>query len=299
NSDRSEVFIEVQTPPGSNLEYTKMKTEEAARIVRAHRDLVAYTFSTIGASTIAIPGASIASPDLGSLYVRMVPKKDRHVSQYAFGELLRGEMPQVGGAKVSVFTSGFGGARKQIQLELRGRDAVTLNRLADSVMTLVKAVPGAVDVDLSTKGQKPELEIALNRDLAGTLGVTVGQVAQALRPAFAGVDAGDWVDPSGENRKVRVRLTPESRKRAADIEQLPIVVGGQGGAPQRVIPLGQIAKVGPALGPAVISHLDRENVVVIEANTQGRSLGEVNADIQRVVDRLTLPAGYRFSSGGE
>jgi HAE1 family hydrophobic/amphiphilic exporter-1 len=299
NSDRSEVFIEVQTPPGSNLEYTKMKTEEAARVVRAHRDLVAYTFSTIGASTIAIPGASIASPDLGSLYVRMVPKKDRHVSQYAFGEMLRSEMPQVGGAKVSVFTSGFGGARKQIQLELRGRDAVTLNRLADSVMTLVKAVPGAVDVDLSTKGQKPELEIQLNRDLAGTLGVTVGQVAQALRPAFAGVDAGDWVDPSGENRKVRVRLAPESRRRAADIERLPIVVGGQGGAPQRVIPLGQIAKVGPALGPAVISHLDRENVVVIEANTQGRSLGEVNADIQKVADGMTLPAGYRFSSGGE
>ncbi|HVZ49291.1 MAG TPA: efflux RND transporter permease subunit [Gemmatimonadaceae bacterium] len=299
NSDRSEVFIEIQTPAGSNLDYTKMKTEEVARIARAHRDLVAYTFSTIGASTIAIPGASIAAADLGSLYVRMVHKADRHMSQYEFGELLRGEMAQVSGAEVAVYTSGFGGARKQIQLELRGKDAVVLNRIADSVAKLVKTVPGAVDVGLSSKGQKPELEIQLNRDLAGSLGVTVGQVAQALRPAFAGVDAGDWVDPSGENRKVRVRLAPEARRRAADIQQLPIVVGGQGGTPEQVMPLGQIASIRPSLGPAVISHLDRENVVVIEANTQGQSLAQVNAAIQAKIAGMTLPTGYGFSSGGE
>jgi HAE1 family hydrophobic/amphiphilic exporter-1 len=298
NSDRSEVFIEVQTPPGSNLDYTKAKAEEVARIARAHGDLVAYTFSTIGASTIAIPGASIAAGDLGSVYVRMVPKASRNVSQYEFGEILRKEVPQVGGATVSVFTSGFGGARKQIQLELRGKDATVLGRLADSVMAIVKAVPGAVDVGLSTKGKKPELEVQLNRDLAGSLGITVGQVAQALRPAFAGVDAGDWVDPSGENRKVRVRLAPESRRRAADIEQLPLVVTGPNGR-QRVMSLGQIATVRPAQGPAVISHLDRENVIVIESNTQGRSLGEVNASIQQAIAGFALPAGYRFTSGGE
>ena len=47
-------------------------------------------------------------------------------------------------------------------------------------------MPGAVDIGLSTKGQKPELEIELNRGVAGSLGLTVGQVAQSLRPAFAG-----------------------------------------------------------------------------------------------------------------
>jgi HAE1 family hydrophobic/amphiphilic exporter-1 len=297
-SDRSEVFIEVQTPPGSNLDYTKMKTEEAARIAREHGALVRYTFSTIGASTLAIPGASLAAADLGSLYVRMVPKADRNISQAEFGEMLRKEMPQVGGATVSVFTSGFGGARKQIQLELRGKESAMLNLLADSIVKLARKVPGAVDVGLSTKGQKPELEIQLNRDLAGSLGVTVGQVAQALRPAFAGVDAGDWVDPAGENRKVRVRLAADSRRRAADIEQLPLVVPGQNGQ-QRVIPLGQIASIKPSLGPAVISHLNRENVVVIEMNASGASLTQVNTGLQTAIAGMTLPAGYRFSSGGE
>ena len=184
----------------------------------------------------------------------MKPKAERSVSQSELGEILRKEMPQVGGAQVSVFTSGFGGARKQIQLELRGKDAIVLGKLADSVLALVKTIPGAVDAGLSTKGKKPELEIQLNRELAGSMGITIGQVAQALRPAFAGVDAGDWVDPSGENRKVRLRLSPESRRRATDIEQLPLAVGGQNGQPQRMMPLGQIATIRPSLGPAVFSH---------------------------------------------
>jgi len=300
-SDRSELTMQVETPPGSNLAYTKMKTEEMARRARSHTNLTEYTFSTIGGSGAGQqPGGTIGGADLGSVYVRMVPKKNRTISQNDFGEMMRKEALQIGGANVYVFTSGFGGIRKQIQVELRGADAVILNRLADSVMKIVKSVPNAVDVGLSTKGQRPELEINLNRALAGSMGVTVGQVAQSLRPAFAGIDAGDWVDPAGENRKVRIRLTPEARTKISDIERLPLVVGGgAAGGRETVMPLGQIATVSAGLGPAIISHLDRDNVVVVEANTQGRSLGEVNGDITAKLAGFALPTGYRITAGGE
>ncbi len=298
DSDRSEFVIQVETPPGSNLDYTRLKTEEAARMARAHRE-IAYTFSTIGSGGLAVPGGALGSPELGTIYVKMIRKSDRSISQKDFGEVMRHEVAQIGGATVSVFVAGFGAAAlKQIQVQLRGRDANVLNVLADSVMQVVKSVPGAVDVGLSTKGQKPELEIQLNRPLAGALGVTVGQVAQALRPAFAGVDAGDWVDPSGENRKVRVRLTPESRTRVVDIQRLPLLVPKPGGG-SVAMPLGQIATISEGRAPAVITHLDRDNVVAIQANITGRSLGEVNGDIQKKLASFPLPAGYRFSAGGE
>ena len=298
-SDRSEITIQVRTPPGSNLEYTRMKTEEAAQLARSHADLVKYTFTTIGGSASAMmdPGAALGSADLGQVYVRLIPKADRPFNQEQVGEMLRREVPRIGGAEVGVFTSGFGGARKQIQVEIRGNDAKVLQGVADSVQKLVQTVEGAVDVDLSTKGQKPELEVQLNRGLAGSLGITVAQVAQAMRPAFAGIDAGDWVDPSGENRKVRVRLSPESRRRASDVEQLPLTVGDPSRA--MTIPLGQIATVKQGLGPALISHLDRENVIIVQANTQGRSLGEVNGDIDKVLATYAVPPGVRFSAGGE
>jgi HAE1 family hydrophobic/amphiphilic exporter-1 len=296
-SDRSELTIQVETPPGSNLEYTRIKAEEAARLARSYPE-VRYTFTTIGSGSGMDPSEALGAVDLGTVYVRMTPKATRNISQEDFGAKLRDDVKQIGGATVAVFTSGFGGARKQIQLELRGNDARQLQSAADEVLELVRAVPGAVDVGLSTKGQKPELEITLDRALAGSMGITVGQVAQSLRPAFAGVDAGDWVDPAGENRKVRVRLAAESRTRISDIERLPISVGGMGGT-ARMMPLGQLATITPGVGPAVISHLDRDNVIVVQANVSGRSIGEVSQDIAAALDRAALPDGVRAEFGGE
>ena len=297
-SDRSELTVQVETPPGSNLEYTRLKVEEVARLARSHSQ-VRYTFATIGAGGGMDPSEALGAVDLGSVYVRLVPKSGRSISQEEIGAMLREEVKQIGGATVAVFTAGWGGAIKQVQLELRGNDTRELQTVADSVLLMVRAIPGAVDVGLSTKGQKPELEIALNRSLAGTLGVTVGQLAMSLRPAFAGVDAGDWVDPAGENRKVRVRLAPESRTRVADIERLPISVGGEGGGRSTMMPLGQLASISQGLGPAKISHLDRDNVIVVQANLAGRSLGEVTTDIQSAMARMSLPTGVRWSLGGE
>ena len=160
-------------------------TEQAAALVRRHPE-VAYTYETVGTS---VPGKS-PSVDQGAVYVRLVPKAKRRISQDALGQVLRQELATVGGAKVSVFTSGFGGAYKQIQVQMKGTDARVLTQLAERARQEVEKVPGAVDVGLSTRGQKPELEVQLNRGLAGSLGVTVGDVAQALRPAFAGIEIG-------------------------------------------------------------------------------------------------------------
>ncbi|HZI16121.1 MAG TPA: efflux RND transporter permease subunit [Myxococcus sp.] len=292
-SDRSEVEVLVETPPGSSLEYTRRKVEEVTRIARGHEE-VAYTYSTIGVPLpLSAPGV-----DQALVYIRLTPKADRDVSQDELGRLLRGELNAVGGATVSVFTSGFGGAFKQIQMELRGPDQQTLARLAQQVKAEMEAVPGAVDVGLSTRGQKPELQVELNRGLAGQLGVTVGQVAQVLRPAFAGLDVGDWVDPIGETRDVMVRLSPEARDNPSDLAALPVLVPVQGGPP-RLVPLGQVADIERLLGPAQITHLDRERVIIVAANTQGRSLTEVMTDIDERLARMRLPPGYTLTTGGE
>jgi HAE1 family hydrophobic/amphiphilic exporter-1 len=155
-----------------------------------------------------------------------------------------------------------------------------------------------VDIGLSSKGQKPELNIELNRGIAGALGVTVGQVAQSLRPAFAGIDVGDWIDPTGKSRDVTVRLSAEARRRAADLEQLPLVVMGPNGAPS-TMPLGQVASISEGVGPAIIDHLNREPVVNVELNTSGRATGDVTADIQKFLDGMRLPPGVRVTMGGD
>ena len=64
----------------------------------------------------------------------------------------------------------------------------------------LRKVPGAVDVGLSEQEPKDELKIELDRGLANPLGISVGDAAQALRVAFAGVEVGDWVDPDRRDR---------------------------------------------------------------------------------------------------
>jgi HAE1 family hydrophobic/amphiphilic exporter-1 len=293
-SDRSEVNMIVEATPGASLQFTRSKAEEIAALARRHPE-VAYTYTTVGTS---VPGKS-PSVDQALIYTRLVPKADRTINQEQFGQRLRPEVARVGGAQVSVFTSGFGDAYKQIQIQMRGPDARVLTQLAERARKEVEQVPGAVDVGLSTRGQKPELEVELKRGLAGSLGVTVGQVAQALRPAFAGLDAGDWVDPSGETRDVTVRLAPEARQRTGDLEQLPLVVGvGPQGAPA-TIPLGQIATVRQGVGPAQIDHLDRDRVIIVQANVSGRPLTEVTNGINERLARLDMPPGYEITQGGE
>jgi hydrophobic/amphiphilic exporter-1 (mainly G- bacteria), HAE1 family len=207
--DRSEMYIGIETPPGSNLDYTRLKAEEAAKIARNHPEVL-YTFTTLGGQSGAV--------DEGNIYVRLKPKHDRTIGAEDFAAMVREEVKQVGGATLAVFTSDFQGDQKQIQVQVRGTETEAIQQVAERIRAELAKVPGAVDVGLSSKGQKPELEVEVNRGLAGQLGVSVGQVAQSLRPAFAGIDAGDWVDPSGETRDVTVRVSPESRARASDLQ---------------------------------------------------------------------------------
>jgi hydrophobic/amphiphilic exporter-1 (mainly G- bacteria), HAE1 family len=288
--DRSEFTIQIETPPGSNLQYTRAKAEEAARLVRRHPEVL-YTYTTLG-------GGTSGAVDVGNIYVRMVPKHRRRIDAETFAAGVRNEVTGIAGARMAVFTSDFGGGRKQLLLQIKGPDLAAISEAAEMVQRVVASVPNAVDLSLSSKGQKPELNVELDRGLAGSLGVTLGQVAQSLRPAFAGIDAGDWVDPSGETRDVEVRLSPEARRRAEDLRQLPLVVAGADGRP-RTLPLGQVARIDESLGPAVINHLDRDLVVNVEWNVSGRSTGEVMADVLAGVSRLQLPAGVTYSSGGD
>ncbi|HEX5725355.1 MAG TPA: efflux RND transporter permease subunit [Longimicrobiaceae bacterium] len=286
--DRSEFMIAVETPAGSNLAYTRLKSEEIAAIARRHPE-VRYTYTTVGGR-----GGSV---DAANIYVRLTPKATRDKGQQELANEIRREANRVGGATASLATGGFGGD-KQIQIQLRGPDVNRLNQLAEQVMAEVKQVPGAVDVDLSTGGQRPEVNIQLDRGLAGSLGITAGQVAQAVRPAFAGIDVGDWVDPSGETRDVTVRFSPEARTRPADLEQLPLVLNGPQGPV--TVPLGQVARVERSVGPAQIDHLDRDRVINVQANTSGAPLSEVIAAINtRIEENVRFPEGYRITQGGE
>jgi HAE1 family hydrophobic/amphiphilic exporter-1 len=112
--------------------------------------------------------------------------------------------------------------------------------------------------------------------------------------AFAGIEVGDWVDPTGESRDVAVRLAPEDRASSENIERLPIAVAGT----NQMVPLDQIAQVTMGKGPSTIKHKDGKRVITVAANAQGRSAGEVTNDAKALAQSIEFPPGYGLSVGG-
>jgi HAE1 family hydrophobic/amphiphilic exporter-1 len=288
--DKAEFNVKVETPPGSSLAYTRIKAEEVAALARGF-DVVRYTYTTLG-------GGATGTVDEGNIYVRLLPKNERDISAEEFAAVMREKTAQITGVKLSVFTTDFGGGRKQLMLEVRGNDIPTISTTAAQLQDAIAKVPNVVDLSLSSKGQKPEVTVALNRGLAGSLGITVGDVAQSVRPAFAGIDAGDWVDPSGETRDVEIRLVPASRAKVEDLRRLPLLVPQANGT-AALVPLGQVAEITSSDGPAVINHLNRDPVVNVEWNVSGRSTGEVMNDVRLAIAKIPVPPGVRISEGGD
>ncbi|HEX7151045.1 MAG TPA: efflux RND transporter permease subunit [Thermoanaerobaculia bacterium] len=307
-SDQSEITLTVETPPGSSLDYTRIKSEEIAALARRYSKEVLHTYVSIGSSD------GSGSIDTGSIYVKLKPKADRPRSQQELEEALRKDLKSVAGATAYIAASGpGGGGGKAIQVQVRGDDIDVLTGVAEQLAANMQKIPGAADVGLSTRGRKPELEITIDRALAASLGLNTAQIAQALRPSFAGIDAGDWVDPTGRTRDVTVRLDPAARERIGDVENMPLLVrstaardpaamaagGGTAGAAAQTIPLRQVATIERGYGPASISHLDRERIITVGANVEGRPFSDVTREITKLVDTMQVPQGVTISQGGE
>jgi HAE1 family hydrophobic/amphiphilic exporter-1 len=279
-SDVGVVAIEVRTPSSASLDYARLKVEKAAELARTVAETKA-TNSQVNATG-------------GRVYVDLGKSTERERSAAQIAVDLRKLMARLVGAEYVVLDDLNNGARKPVQIQFSGPDSRRLLAITGDFMDKLSKVPGAVDVGLSEQEPKDELKIELDRGLANAMGISVGDAAQALRVAFAGVEVGDWVDPTGESRDVAVRLAPEDRVDATNIERLPISVTGG----SMMVPLDQIATITMGKGPAQIQHQDGKRMIAVSANAQGRSPGEVTKDALKIARQIEFPPGYGLELGG-
>ena len=279
-SDGGFLSIEVRTPSSSSLDYARMKIETAAALARTLPETKA-TNSQVRAGG-------------GRVYVDIGKSTERRRSHTEIAADLRKLTARLVGAEYVVLEDLNNGAQKPVQIRFTGEDSRQLLEITNRFMEKLRQVPGAVDVGLSEQDPQDELKIELDRGLANTLGISVNDAAQALRVAFAGVEVGDWVDPSGETRDVAVRLHPSDRVDASNIERLPIAVSGS----NRMVPLEQIATVTMGKGPSQIQFSNGKRTISVAANAQGRSPGEVTADALKLARSMDFPPGYGLELAG-
>ncbi|MEO3713893.1 efflux RND transporter permease subunit [Roseateles flavus] len=281
SSDAGMLMVNVRTPASANLEYAKLKLEAAAGLARTIPETVATN------SRVTVSG--------GTIYVDLGKAKDRKRSAEEIAVDLRAKISRLVGAEYTVQSNLNNGGQKPVQIQFYGTDARRLLDISNDFIAKLREVKGAVDVGLSEQAPQDELQIELNRGLANSLGISVGDAAQALRVAFAGVEVGDWVDPTGETRDVAVRLHPQDRVDLSNIERLPVAVTGT----NRMVPLEQIASIRMGRGPAQIEHANGKRTITVSANAHDRSPGEVTQDALKIAKAIDFPPGFGLELGGD
>ncbi len=274
------IKVEVRTPSSSSLAYTRSKMSKVSEIALGVKDVKATNVY------VNLSG--------GSVYVDIGKRSERKRNAQNIGSELRQKLAGMVGGEFTVIDDFSNNGRKPVQIDFIGPDSRKLMEITSQFMDKLRQVPGAVDVGLSEQDPKAELQIELNRGLANSMGISAGDAAQSLRVAFAGIEVGDWVDPTGETRDVAVRLHPLDRLSLENIERLPISVPGTG----QMVPLDQIAHITMGKGPAAIRHLNGMRTISVSANVEGRSAGEVNKDAQKIAKEMSYPPGFGMDVGG-
>ena len=290
-ADFSETTLNFNTPVGSSLEATEAKARQVEAILREAPE-VDYTLTTINT-------ANAQGKIYASVYVRLVDRKRRTRSVEEMSTVLRERLKQVPGITVThVGLLDAVAGYKQIEFSLLGPDLKELERLSRLVTERIRSVPGLVDLDSSIKPDKPVIAVEVRRNVASDLGLSVAQIAGALRTLVAGQTVGNWRAPDDQTYDVNVRMAPDARTTPQDLERIPFALGSHPDGSARIVRLNQVAQVRESTGPNQINRRELTREVAISGNAAGRSAGEISDEIRQRLEGVALPPGYSYKFSG-
>jgi len=278
--------IMVELPPGSKLQ----ETEEVLTQVTN-----SLTSNPAVASILATAGND-NKINSGLVYVNLVPKAERTISQQEFQEEMRQVFQEIPGARVSFRSQGAGGGSKDVSIVLKSENAEVLTATANAIERQMRDIPGLVEVTSSTSLVKPEIIIEPDVDRATDLGVSVQDLARTASLALIGDNEFNLAKFNLPDRQIPiwVQIEPEKRR---DIETLKnLRVPANDGT---LVPLTAVANIYLGSGPAEIERFNRSRQVTLEANLQGISLGDALDAIRALPAMNPLPPEVSEEPAGD
>jgi HAE1 family hydrophobic/amphiphilic exporter-1 len=289
--DQSEFAIKVRTPLGSTLRTTAAVMQEIRQKIKEQNWLV-YTFSTIGSD-------SFGKVNEGSIYVKMVDKGMRHISQSDAMKWTREHLAMIPDAKISIepvpLISDGGGKLASLQLDIKGAELDKIEAISQKVIELLQQKEGYVDLDISYEKGKPELEIAIKRDRAAALEVTPSDIAMAVKPLVGGVDINKF-RADGNRYNITLRLDERYRLSPHDVQNLSVRSSNG-----NLITLSNLINLSERDGPIQIDRDNRFRMISVFANFQEgkKVLGDAINEISSSLKDFELPSGYSIEFSGD
>jgi multidrug efflux pump subunit AcrB len=188
-----------------------------------------------------------------------------------------------------------------INVQVVGNDLYANRRFAEGLMRKLKYIPGAVDLRIQEPFNLPRLQVDIDRTRTAQVGFTTSNVASDLLVSLSGsfqTAPTFWLDPrTGVSYSVTTQ-TPQYRVDSIqDLQNIPI--SNSSGAPPQI--LGNLATISRGASLAAVSHYNVQPVVNIYGSVQGRDLGGVARDLDRMVgeSQKDLPRGSRTIVRGQ
>jgi multidrug efflux pump subunit AcrB len=193
------------------------------------------------------------------------------------------------------------GVPAPLDIQLVGNDFEKNFAIASQIAEKIRAVPGAVDVHIQQLVDQPRLQYDIDRTRIQQVGLTERDVADnvlvSLSSSFQ-TTPNFWLNPkNGVSYNIAVQ-TPQYKLDSIDaVGNIP-VNSPTVPAPQLFENLSTMSRMSE---PAVISHYDVQRVVDIYGSVQGRDLGGVANEVQRIIADASknLPRGSRIVTRGQ
>lgn len=297
-TDSGDFTVTVKMPVGTSLATTDRTMKQVERIILANPN-VQTAFSASG-TTLSLRGTTTSlTPYQGSVTVKL--KDNRNESTLQVMNDLRKELARLPGARAmpnqfDIVSMLMTGGPQNVEIDIFGSDLATLSSLARQVMDRVRGVPGFENVDVNWQQATPEVQWKVDRQKALQLGLSFSDIANTINTATNGTIA-SYYQEGGFQYPIIVDLPEAQRKTVPQLQNMVIRPTANTGFASTDVLLSQVASYRYGTGPSEITRLDRRRYIAVTGQPQGRSTGEIQADIQKALASMHFPTGYYWDWG--
>jgi multidrug efflux pump subunit AcrB len=296
SADVPQFVIRVDAPDGASVE----ETDKALRFVEARlaeHPEIKHWYTHLGHGTPFVYYNYFSqgrTANLGEVFVELRAFDPKRTPKLF--EALRTRFNDYAAARISLkqFQQGPP-VDAPVAIRIVGPEIEGLRRIADQVEEVLKATAGTRDVNNPSRLLRTDLDLGIDTEKAGLLGVSALEVNRTVRLAVAGLAAGQFRASNGDEYDITLRLPMRERP---SIEALDAIeVGANNG---RQIPLREISSPHFQTVTNSITRYNRERQVTVSANTRPDfNTARVTAEVVERLGQIGLPPGYRFVIAGD
>jgi multidrug efflux pump len=292
-SDGGRIFVSMTAPEGASLEYTEAYGQRLEKIAAVQVEK-----GDIRRVTLRVPGSWDGTGAVNSarLILTLAPWSERRRSAQEIARELTAELRQLPGVRTSVLIPG--GLRASwgspVEAVIGGPDYEQLAVWSERLVALAEANRGLVGVDNSYKPRKPQIRVALDRDRAADLGVSLQTVGRTLETVLGSRIVTTYLD-RGREYNVVLQGREDDRATPTDLANIQVRSDTTG----ELVPLASVVRLEETAGATQLSRFNRLRAVEVKASlAPGYTMGEAVAWFENTV-RKELPAGARLMWDGD